>query len=130
MNGPSWILGIPFLRAYAAKFNRAERKIALAAVPLGGDICTSCDSAAGLPTTSHSSQTAFSVLTVSEPARGKPANGIRTLLPNEEISARNWPIKRPVLSMRHISLPTWIGGVAGSPDESTHLRSIGRTMEA
>ena len=38
-----WILGIPFMRAYATTFNRATRTVGFAPLELGTSICTSCD---------------------------------------------------------------------------------------
>lgn len=40
--GRPFILGIPWLRAFVAKFNRDSRTIGLASVPVGSTYCTSC----------------------------------------------------------------------------------------
>merc|ERR1719453_511838 len=109
MNGPSWILGIPFLRAYAAKFDRANRKIALAAIPLGGEVCTSCASTATeVPSSSFAHSQSLHVLTQGP---RHTTNIIRTLLPEQrdESELPKFASKRPRLSMRHLSLPTWVG---------------------
>merc|ERR1711988_1174055 len=36
------ILGVPFLRAYAAKFDRSSKTISLAKVPPGSTACSKC----------------------------------------------------------------------------------------
>jgi len=41
--GTPIILGVPFLRAHVASFNRDERTIGLAAVPVGSTYCSSCE---------------------------------------------------------------------------------------
>lgn len=43
--GPVWILGMPFLREYAVKFDRARKKIAFAQT--GPNTCSSCAAATG-----------------------------------------------------------------------------------
>lgn len=43
--GPVWILGMPFLREYAVKFDRAHKKIQFAQT--GPNTCSSCASATG-----------------------------------------------------------------------------------
>ena len=61
LHGPVWILGMPFLRAYSATFNRDTRQIGLAQLPLGSDICTHCGDAptgaAAHPKAGHAIQT-------------------------------------------------------------------------
>ena len=41
--GRPMILGIPFLRAFVAKFDRRNRRVGLAPVPVGSMYCNSCD---------------------------------------------------------------------------------------
>merc|ERR1711865_797070 len=53
LHGPVWILGMPFLRAYSATFNRDRREIGLAQLPLGSDLCTHCNDAPVGPPSSH-----------------------------------------------------------------------------
>ena len=45
--GPLFILGMPFLRAYASRFNLGRKTIAFAKLPLDGASCTHCASAEG-----------------------------------------------------------------------------------
>lgn len=42
LSGTPIILGIPFLRAHVASFNRDERTVGLAPVPVGSTYCSSC----------------------------------------------------------------------------------------
>ena len=46
--GTPLILGIPFLRAYMARFDRTKRTIGLAKVPVGSEYCASCDAPAAM----------------------------------------------------------------------------------
>lgn len=48
--GRPWILGIPLLRAYKARFDRAKRTVGLAQLPLGSEHCSSCSAAVSPPT--------------------------------------------------------------------------------
>ena len=41
--GKPWILGLPLMRAYKARFDRKARTVGLAKLPLGTKYCTSCD---------------------------------------------------------------------------------------
>ena len=42
LQGDVWILGMPFLRAYSAVFNRKARTVELGQIELGSDLCTTC----------------------------------------------------------------------------------------
>ena len=42
LGGIPWILGLPLMRAYKAKFSRRRRTVGLAQLPLGSEHCTSC----------------------------------------------------------------------------------------
>ena len=41
-NGPAMIFGLPFLRRYAARFDRSAQTVALGEIPLGSSLCTHC----------------------------------------------------------------------------------------
>ena len=49
--GKPWILGLPLMRAYKARFDRKARSVGLAKLPLGTKYCTSCDHATIEPPT-------------------------------------------------------------------------------
>ena len=66
--GRPFILGIPWLRAFVAKFNRDTRTIGLAQVPVGSSYCASCaatDLSAGVATASANATAPTSVARVS-----------------------------------------------------------------
>lgn len=65
--GRPFILGIPFLRAFVAKFDRSARTIGLAQVPLGSSFCASCNSTS--LTNSSSTSTAASLFSADRTAR-------------------------------------------------------------
>jgi hypothetical protein len=56
--GTPLILGIPFLRAYMARFDRSNKSIGLAKVPVGSEYCSSCDAPASMMTEVPSSELA------------------------------------------------------------------------
>lgn len=56
--GTPLILGIPFLRAYMARFDRSNKTIGLAKVPVGSEYCSSCDAPASMMTEAASSELA------------------------------------------------------------------------
>jgi len=96
LHGPVWILGMPFLRAYSATFDRETRQIGLAQLPLGSDVCTHCHDFAPTPPTSV--------------GHGKPgAKAVATLLPTtgKPVGVKHSPVKPAVMSMRNLMLPTW-----------------------
>jgi hypothetical protein len=93
LHGPVWILGMPFLRAYSATFNRDRREIGLAQLPLGSDLCTHCNDAPVGPPSSH--------------ARG--GHAIQTLTPTDShlLMKKHPPFKPSVMSFKNLMLPTW-----------------------
>lgn len=91
LHGPVWILGMPFLRAYSATFNRETRQIGLAQLPLGSDLCTNCNDAPTGPPATHA----------------KAGHAIQTLLPSKDVLKKHPPIKPSVMSFKKLMLPTW-----------------------
>lgn len=93
LHGPVWILGMPFLRAYSATFNRDKREIGLAQLALGSDLCTHCNDAPAGPPPTH--------------ARG--GHAIQTLTPTDThlLMKKHPPFKPSVMSFRNLMLPTW-----------------------
>ena len=94
LHGPVWILGMPFLRAYSATFNRETRQIGLAQLPLGSDLCTNCNDAPTGPPALHA----------------KGSHAIQTLLPSKEtqqLLKRHLPVKPSVMSFKALRMPTW-----------------------
>jgi hypothetical protein len=48
-DGPMMILGVPFLRAFAAQFDRAKKTISLAQIPVGSQKCAGCSAEKEVP---------------------------------------------------------------------------------
>ena len=90
LHGPVWILGMPFLRAYSATFNRETRQIGLAQLPLGSDLCTHCHDAPSTPS-----------------VHVKAGLAIQTLLPSKDPLRKHPPVKPSLMSLRWLLLPTW-----------------------
>ena len=139
-DGPVFILGMPFLRAYSTKFDRETRKIGapppprgprepqtpapharsprlpprragIAKLPLGSSICTTCDDYTPPPNADAKS--------------GKsPGNRISTLVPETLPAAAplvaRAPVKPAVLSLRKLMMPTWIATATTIPAPPGH----------
>lgn len=93
--GPMAILGVPFMRAYAAKFDRAEKTITLAKVPADSKACSACSdglTASPAPKTNQEALDVFSADgTVMQPTRLR-STGIPHL-PLREIQLPHWALK-------------------------------------
>jgi hypothetical protein len=128
-NGALFILGMPFLRAYSARFDLAKQTIGLKKLPLGSNLCSSCssgDSARG------SGKVGISSLS-GNPKVGerKPRGGVhQTILP-PIMSGMGQPMARRVgpvgINLKKLRLPWW--AVRESlPRNSSHLHPSGRRM--
>ena len=107
--GPVWILGMPFLRAFSAKFSRADDaqdtpaaaqpadglNIGFAAIPDGQNPCAACPRAA----TGQAGR----------PVPHSPA-AAHVHAPHEE-----GPLS---VDLRHARLPSWAAGAAASPAQA------------
>ena len=100
LQGEVWILGMPFLRAYSAIFNRKARTVELGQIELGSDLCTSCsDAPSGAAAASHA-RGAASAVSALLPMAGQP--NVAAL---QQRQARK--LKPSVMSFKALMLPTW-----------------------
>lgn len=96
-DGPMIILGVPFLRAFAAQFDRAKKTISLAKIPVGSQKCTACDSKrADAPK-----------------EKAAPTETTHDLLP-PVASGEKAAIATPKVSLDSIRLPWWAVRAAGN----------------
>ena len=93
-NGLAMILGLPFLRKYAAKFDRDEKTVSLGEIPLGSSLCTHCGE-----THSYAAQTSSAILAGSVSL----AAGAMQPQPGPAVAQR----QRPRLTPRYLRMPTW-----------------------
>ena len=113
LHGPVWILGMPFLRAYSATFNRESRQIGLAQLPLGSDVCTHCNDAPTAP--------AFH-------AKAGSAN-LQSLLPSSKDALalkKAHAVKPSAMSLKNLMLPTWASrsGPTDGPEGQAPRRRV------
>ncbi|KAL1508024.1 hypothetical protein AB1Y20_007621 [Prymnesium parvum] len=89
-NLPAMILGLPFLRRYAARFDRFAQTVGLGEIPLGSSICTHCG-------TSHESNAVSSLFS-------DVAMSPQALVPHPHQGPRS----RPVLKRAYLRMPSWM----------------------
>lgn len=115
LHGPVWILGMPFLRAYSATFNRETRQIGLAQLPLGSDVCTHCNDAPPAHPAAHVK------------AGHAAGHAIQTLLPSKDLlGKKHTPVKPSVMSFKNLMLPTW--ALRAGPTEAVRHGESGRRV--
>lgn len=100
--GPMIILGIPFLRAYAAKFDRSSKTIGLAELPMGASTCTTC---------AHGG-----AASVVRNADLKGSAVAHELLPPRPMSSGG-RISTPLMSMKNLRLPWWAARATAKPGQ-------------
>jgi len=101
-NGPAMIFGLPFLRTYAAGFDRSAHTVSLGQIPLGSSLCTHCGSshAPGVSTLIADPPTGAISLAAGVPHSLQPEKESQLLVQT--------PRERPTLKARHIRTPTWL----------------------
>lgn len=106
-DGPLFILGMPFLRAYAVRFDLGKKTLGFAKMPLHSKLCSSCSS-------THGVASAASVASLS--AHGSDSlstlkGGERHSLLPSEVTNMGGSMATPVgpvkINMRNIRLPWW-----------------------
>ena len=117
--GRPWILGIPLLRAYKARFDRSRRTVGLAKLPLGSEHCTGCSAPVAPPAVPHkfftgsSSRFAKSNLQ----ALASKTMSLNSLQPEQEERAKQQQEqqeqeqerrKRLRMSLRNLRVPSWL----------------------
>jgi len=109
-NGPAMIFGLPFLRKYAARFDRTAQTVGLGEIPLGSSLCTHCGD-------SHASSAPSALLAGSiSLAASQQADAPAALIP-EALQRR----ERPVLRRRHLRLPSWMHKLTRGPSGTRTL---------
>jgi len=119
-NGPAMIFGLPFLRRYAARFDRSAQTVGLGEIPLGSSICTHCgdthtsSKASSLVAGSISLAAAPTVIKGAAPTSLQPKAETGLILTRE----------RPVLRRKHIRMPSWMQHVTRHPVTGQHTLSL------
>merc|ERR1712054_85809 len=96
-SGPAMIFGLPFLRRYAARFDRSAQTVGLGEIPLGSSLCTHCSD-------SHVASTPSALLAGSISLAAAPVTALQPKAEVGLIQSR----KRPVLKRRHLRMPSWM----------------------
>jgi len=123
-NGPAMIFGLPFLRRYAARFDRTAQTVALGEIPLGSSLCTHCGDSHGA--SAPSALLAGSISLAATPSSQPPADapaGLGVLQPKADVGlmlAR----ERPVLRRKHLRMPSWMHRVTRHPVTGQHTISL------
>eukprot|EP00966_Prymnesium_polylepis_P274840 6350284-Prymnesium_polylepis.1 len=111
--GPAMIFGLPFLRRYAARFDRNNQTVALGEIPLGSSLCTHCGD-------SHESEAASALLSGQAEQLSSPAAHARPSKFNDAARSDVSPgallppsgaglvRERPLLRPAHVRMPSWM----------------------
>jgi len=119
-DGPLFILGMPFLRAYAARFDLGKKTIGLAKMSLNSNLCTSCSSPSDVASKANS-------------VAGLTSEGVRrqhSLLPHSISSAAGANARQsaPIgINMKKVRLPWWAVHES-APREPLHPHPTGRRI--
>jgi hypothetical protein len=130
-NGALFILGMPFLRAYSARFDLAKQTIGLKKLPLGSNLCASCSSGDSTRGSGKVGISSLSGMGIPKAGERKPRGGAhQTILP-PIMSGMGQPMARRVgpvgINLKKLRLPWW--AVRESvPRNSSHLHPSGRRM--
>jgi len=113
-NGPAMIFGLPFLRAYAARFDRTAQTVGLGQIPLGSALCTRCDA-------THTSSAASVLLagSISLAATSSTVQAASVLQPKAETGLVQTR-ERPIINRKHLLLPSWLARVQRHPETGVH----------
>ena len=105
LQGKPFILGIPFLRAYNVMFNRVDRSVGVAKMPVGSAYCTSCNITSIAPVLSSAPPAAAASM---RPA-GKTALWQTTLAAEDSEADAEPPqqARRVKMSLRQLRVPAW-----------------------
>jgi len=109
-NGLAMILGLPFLRKYAGRFDRDEKTISLGSIPLGSSLCTHCGE-----THAYAAQTSSALLA------GSVSLAAGAMQP--EAAPAQAQRQRPRLAPRSLRMPSWAHLVHKDQD-GKHVLSI------
>jgi len=93
-NGLAMILGLPFLRKYAGRFDRDSKTISLGSIPLGSSLCTHCGETHAYAAQSSSALLAGSVSLAAAAGAMQP-------------EAAPVQRQRPRLAPRSLRMPSW-----------------------
>ena len=115
--GPHVVLGVPFLRQYAATFNRTNRHVSVARLPTGTAYCTSCDAQSIAPVSAEERKLPATALLVQEGGSAVTVAAAGALVPalddtREDDNAaphRHQAASQHVrLSLDQLAMPAWV----------------------
>jgi len=105
-DGPLFILGMPFLRAYSARFDLSRKMIGLAKLPLGSNVCSSCGGPQQRVNVNGGNGGNGDMASYTTPEAGRPADHRHHALQPHTISTarRTGPVG---INMKRLRLPWW-----------------------
>ncbi|KAL1523764.1 hypothetical protein AB1Y20_018689 [Prymnesium parvum] len=115
-NGPAMIFGLPFLRRYAARFDRTAQTVSLGEIPLGSSLCTHCGD-------THASNTPSALLAGSISLAAAAAQHPGSLLPKAEVGLL-LKRERPVIRPQHVRMPSWLSLTTRHPVTGAHTIAL------
>lgn len=114
VNGPVMIFGLPFLRRYAARFDRNSQTVGFGQIPLGSSLCTHCGETHTSTTPSVLRGDSISLAAADSPGSLLPKAELGLLLKRE----------RPVLKPQHLRLPSWLSRATRHPVTGEHTLAM------